>query len=64
MITKRMARKQHQCDVCGFAIKPGDKYTENRTRLPVYDKRDNQTGIEYAMWRYCSGCYHEESMEQ
>lgn len=41
------ARKEHHCDSCDGIIKKGENYDLLDTRIPKFDDKDNQIGIEF-----------------
>jgi len=41
------ARKDHECESCQQLIKKGELYELLKARIPKFDDKDNQIGIEF-----------------
>jgi len=53
----RKARKAHMCYRCEFPIIKGSRYYETVGRFPLYDKEEEQIGIEYYREKCCTFCH-------
>ena len=51
-MSKRKARKEHQCKTCRCVIKPGQEY---------YESKVNRFG--YVTWRECKECWQRNELE-